>query len=219
MKRSFSPDQHRRQTQVRLVLAGLLILLSVGGGLVWLFYGLPAAMTAVLSSGMIYSHVGSAAAVSDIVSRLNKPLCDKTEKSMFTALCLASVDIEKDEMTFTNAGLLKPLYRSGGQVRWLEGNGPRFPLGAVRNTKYEEESITLRSGDIVVFMTDGITEAQNSAREFYGNEHLERLLAEKGTERMSAMQLRDAILKDVADFTGSAMQYDDITVVVVKAEF
>lgn len=48
MKRSFSPDQHRRQTQVRLVLAGLLILLGVGGGLVWLLYGGPAALTAVL---------------------------------------------------------------------------------------------------------------------------------------------------------------------------
>ncbi len=45
------------------------------------------------------------------------------------------------------------------------------------------------------------------------------MLADPGTERMSAMQLRDAHLKDVADFTGSAMQYDNITVVVVKAEF
>jgi hypothetical protein len=48
MKRSFSPDRHRRQTQGRLVLAGLLILLGVGGGLVWLFYGQSAALTAAL---------------------------------------------------------------------------------------------------------------------------------------------------------------------------
>ena len=48
MKRSFSPEQHRRQTQVHLGLAGLLILLGVGGGLVWLLYGGAAALTAVL---------------------------------------------------------------------------------------------------------------------------------------------------------------------------
>lgn len=47
-RRSFSPDRHRRQTQVRLIVWGLLILLGIGGGLVWLFYGRSAAVTAVV---------------------------------------------------------------------------------------------------------------------------------------------------------------------------
>ncbi len=47
-KRSFSPDRHQRQTQMRLVIGGLLILMVVGGGLVWLFYGTSAALTTVL---------------------------------------------------------------------------------------------------------------------------------------------------------------------------
>ena len=46
-KRSFSFDRHRRQTQNRLIAAGFLILLGIGGGLVWLFYGRTAALTAV----------------------------------------------------------------------------------------------------------------------------------------------------------------------------
>lgn len=45
---SVSPERHRRQTQARLIVAGLLVLLVVGGGLVWLFYGFTAAVTAVL---------------------------------------------------------------------------------------------------------------------------------------------------------------------------
>ena len=54
---SFDPQRHRRQTQSQLVLAGLLILLVVGGGLVWLFYGRAAALTAVtcvLSVGAVF---------------------------------------------------------------------------------------------------------------------------------------------------------------------
>lgn len=47
-ERSFSPQRHRRQTRARLVLGGMLVLLLVGGGLVWLFYGRAAAFTAVL---------------------------------------------------------------------------------------------------------------------------------------------------------------------------
>lgn len=46
--RSFSPQRHRRQTRARLILGGMLVLLVVGGGLVWLFYGRTAAFTAVL---------------------------------------------------------------------------------------------------------------------------------------------------------------------------
>ena len=47
-RRSFSPDRHQRQTQFRLIIGGLLILLGVGGGLVWAIYGRSAAITAVL---------------------------------------------------------------------------------------------------------------------------------------------------------------------------
>ena len=45
---SFSPDRHRRKTQTRLILSGLVVLLVVGGGLVWAIYGRSAAITAVL---------------------------------------------------------------------------------------------------------------------------------------------------------------------------
>jgi hypothetical protein len=46
-KGSFSPDRHRSQTQIRLILSGVLILAVVGGGLVWAIYGPGAALTAV----------------------------------------------------------------------------------------------------------------------------------------------------------------------------
>jgi len=46
-KPAYSPDRHRRQTQARLFVAGFLILLGVGGGLVWLLYGRAAALTAI----------------------------------------------------------------------------------------------------------------------------------------------------------------------------
>jgi hypothetical protein len=47
-KRPFSPEQHRRQTQKHLILGGLLLLLGIGGGLVWLIYGRSAAFTTVV---------------------------------------------------------------------------------------------------------------------------------------------------------------------------
>jgi hypothetical protein len=52
-QRSFTPETHRRQTQIRLIVVGFLILVVVGGGLVWLIYGGAAAITAVLCLSVV----------------------------------------------------------------------------------------------------------------------------------------------------------------------
>lgn len=57
-KRTFKSDRHRRQTQVQLVIAGLLVLLVVGGGLVWLIYGPAAAVTAVACLLVVFGLFG-----------------------------------------------------------------------------------------------------------------------------------------------------------------
>lgn len=56
--RSFDPGRHRQQTQTRLVIAGLMILVGIGGGLVWLIYGRSAAITAVLCLMVVVGVIG-----------------------------------------------------------------------------------------------------------------------------------------------------------------
>ena len=65
------------------------------------------------------------------------------------------------------------------------------------------------------FYTDGITEAENETEEMYGTERLEKALSGIDSA-MSSNEIIDAILKDVTDFTGTAEQYDDITIVVIR---
>jgi sigma-B regulation protein RsbU (phosphoserine phosphatase) len=81
---------------------------------------------------------------------------------------------------------------------------------------YRECIIRVTPGDVLLLQTDGLIEAQNQRREFYGEERVRNVLKSLATGSMRSCQIRDAILEDVRRFVGSAQQQDDMTVVVVK---
>ena len=174
------------------------------------------AMTAVMSSGILYSIAEEDIPVKEIMTRVNRPMFVKTDSKMFTALCLVSLDTLSRELVFVNAGLEHPLLKSGGSTAFVRGVGPRFPLGMIRDTAYEEKGIPLESGDVWVFYTDGVSEAQNHAKELYGEATLQNQLQKIDTAALSAQQIKEEILTHVRRFVGGAPQHDDMTVVVVK---
>jgi serine phosphatase RsbU (regulator of sigma subunit)/ligand-binding sensor domain-containing protein len=174
------------------------------------------AMTAVMTSGMIYSKVDECQSVKEIVRRVNRPLYFKTEKTVFTALCLASLDVHSKELTFTNAGLTTPLLKSGGSISRLKGKGNKLPLGIRLDSVYLEKKQPLTPGDLLVFFTDGVTDAKNSMDEFYRLNSLVGLLEKMDTSGLTAKEIKDKIIADVERFSGGAPQHDDMTVVVIK---
>jgi sigma-B regulation protein RsbU (phosphoserine phosphatase) len=175
-----------------------------------------AAITAVMSNGIIFSKAFETHSIKDIMTRINKPLYFKTEKQVFTALCLTSININTREMTFSNAGLNAPLLKSGDSVSKLESSGPRFPLGLRKNIHYREKSFRLNRGDIVILYTDGISESWNINEEVYGNQRLSGLLEQLNTIHLSASDIIAKIMADLEGFSGEMAQQDDMTVVVVK---
>ncbi len=175
-----------------------------------------AAMTAVMSSGILFSKANESQSIREIMTRVNRPLYLKTDRSMFTALCLMSLCTETRQMIFTNAGLHSPLLKSGQQLTSIKGEGSKFPLGLLKDNEYQETNTQLNSGDVVVLFTDGVLDSQNSAGDFYGLKKLEALLRERDTETMCAREIKDAIISDACRFAGSEPQQDDMTVVVVK---
>jgi len=80
---------------------------------------------------------------------------------------------------------------------------------------YPDGELALQTGDIVIFYTDGIIEAENEAEEMYSTERFQQFLAGMDSS-MGAERVIEAILQDVSRFVGAAEQYDDMTIVVVK---
>ncbi len=178
--------------------------------------GMRAAMTAVMSSGMIASQVDEGRSLEEALHSVNRLLFRRTPARRFTALCLACLGSSPRELRWVNAGLNEPLLKSRGGVRFLATADPRFPLGIREEEAYREQRQPLRPGDVVVLSTDGVPEAQNPSRELYGYDALERRLATLPTQRMSARKVLRALLADVRRFTAGFPQQDDMTLVVVK---
>jgi serine phosphatase RsbU (regulator of sigma subunit)/streptogramin lyase len=175
-----------------------------------------AAMTAVMSDGILFSKASETDSIKEIMTRVNRPLYFKTDKRMFTALCLASLHVHTRELIFTNAGLNHPILKTGGTASLIKGEGPQFPLGIRKDSVYREKTTLLEPGDVLLLFTDGIPEAQNPECQFYEHQRLMRFLEQLDTASLTALEIRRRIIDDALAFCGSAPQNDDMTVVVVK---
>jgi len=176
--------------------------------------GLRAAMNAVLADGMMHEVATIEAFCGRILSRLNAHLYPLMEKQMFTAFSFAILDQDADVIQWSNAAQPLPLIKRSNGASEAEEDG-QLPLGMLPDVKYPDCELKLRAGDMVIFYTDGIIEAENQAEEMYGTERLLNLVTGIDSAA-SAEYVIEAILQDVAHFVGDAERYDDMTAVVVK---
>jgi sigma-B regulation protein RsbU (phosphoserine phosphatase) len=80
----------------------------------------------------------------------------------------------------------------------------------------EEEEVPLRTGDVIVLYTDGITEAMNDSQDLFGESRLSSIVQEHG--HLASGELRERILREIESFVGSADQHDDMTMILMKVE-
>jgi serine phosphatase RsbU (regulator of sigma subunit) len=174
-----------------------------------------AAMTAVMTSGMVYREIGQDQAPKVILRKINRPMYFKTDRRIFTAMTFAVIDIASKGLAFSNAGQMLPLLKRNGAIEAVRVDGAHLPLGMAEDVDYGEKMVQLQQGDVVVFYTDGIPEAMNAKREMFGFERLEEIVKASASD-LSAKMLAKRIVDEVAGFTGPAKQHDDMTVVVVN---
>jgi serine phosphatase RsbU (regulator of sigma subunit)/streptogramin lyase len=176
--------------------------------------GLKAAMNAILANGMLHEVGKIEASCGDILSALNADLYPRMERGMFTALGLAILDQNGGTLQWANAAQPYPLIKRDSQLFDIKGSS-ELPLGMMQNVAYPDWELELQAGDIAIFYTDGIIEAENEIGEIYGTERLEQMVTNINPA-IGAGEIISTILQDVGHFVGAAEQYDDMTVVVVK---
>jgi len=119
-------------------------------------------------------------------------------------------------LTFSSAGHNQPLlYRfSDGSCHYLDAEG--LIIGVKEDVFFEEKSILLDPGDILLLYTDGLTEAANSDGEMYGLERLSALLRKAHNEPLQNMI--EIIYRDMIDFAGNLDLRDDVSIVAMRVE-
>jgi len=154
-----------------------------------------------------------------VLSRANEHLRSTLAKNTFVTMTYSVLDPESSVVTFARAGHNAPVWlRAGGRAELVAP--PGTALGAAPSRIFEKllgaHPIELGRGDVLVFYTDGVTEAMDTVRQEFGED---RLLAaiERHADGISARDLVDKVLDEVMEFSRGANQHDDITLVVIKA--
>ena len=178
--------------------------------------GMRAAMTAVLSTGMIAAKLDGGGGLPAALESVNRLAFRKTSTRQFTALSLVCVEAPSRVLRYVNAGMTEPALRTRDGVRFLATEDPRYPLGVVEHGTYGEGRVRLEPGDVLLLYTDGVPEAQAPSGEVYGYEAFARWLAGVEPRRLSAGEIVQALVAEVQRFTGDSPQQDDMTVIVVK---
>ena len=176
--------------------------------------GVPAALVMAMTRSLFRSFSSYLDSPAQIVNQMNESLTDESnEQNMFVTLFLGTLDLSTGALRYCNAGHDAPVLLGDGNAPLPVH--PNLPLGVLAGFAYTEQEGTLRPGDTLFLYTDGLTEAENSAHELFGQE---RVLQSVGQwdRSMTAEQEASAMLEAVNSFVGGAQQSDDLTMFAIR---
>ena len=171
---------------------------------------LAAGMRAAPPNGNVHTH--HEGAVSKMVGELNRQLYANTAPEKYATFCFGMYDEECKTFTYTNAGHLPPILLRGGEPQLLEVTGT--VVGAFPRIQYEERSVAMSAGDMLIAYTDGIVEPENVYGEEFGATRMMDVVVKYQTE--SSEEIITRIMEAVPTWTGSPELPDDMTVVLAR---
>jgi sigma-B regulation protein RsbU (phosphoserine phosphatase) len=177
-------------------------------------HGLSTGLVMAMVKAAITTLVEEGADETSLFHRLNELVFRSTERRAFMTLAFTIFDLERGRIRHTNAGHLYPYVLRGGLPRPRAIESPSLPLGVRANITTHTVEVELREGDAIVYLSDGIVEAQDENGEPFGFDQLESLLANLSDRSPSA--IRDAILDAIARHSGTRPADDDRTVMVLR---
>ena len=150
--------------------------------------------------------------VASLVSQLNKQVFANTSPEKYATFFFALFDEVSRTLTYTNAGHLSPLLFRDGYVVPLDSNG--MVVGAFPFAKYNESSLVLNPGDLLVCYTDGVTEPENAYGDEFGEQRLIELVHKH--YHQDNHEIIRIILDAVRGWTGVPELHDDMTLLLAR---
>jgi sigma-B regulation protein RsbU (phosphoserine phosphatase) len=176
--------------------------------------GTAAALYGAVSIGIMRSLAPQKLQPAEMLRQMNQLVGERRIEGRFMTACFATWQKGRQKLRVANAGQSQPLLYKDGRCDRIELTG--FPLGIFEDVTYDEWGVTLETGDILVFHSDGIAETYNSEGQLFGNERLRKLIEQH--HEISAAEMADRVLNEVDWFSQSAPLSDDRTLVVMKVK-
>jgi adenylate cyclase len=174
--------------------------------------GVPAALFMAMSKALTSAALSRMQAdPATMADAINRELLKDNSEAMGVTLLLGLLDLKTGEVRMVCAGHEDPILLADGKATRVRLDGGP-PLCAAE-LAYPLESLTLKRGEMLVLVTDGVTEAQNERAELFGSK---RLLADGALKAGTATEVIDGIRDHVRNFEGEAEATDDLTVMAVR---
>ena len=180
--------------------------------------GTSAAFYMAEAKGVLQSLCKSHSSPRNLLINMNSILYDSMDRRTFITMTMATIDCDKRILSYSRAGHC-PLLRYSSEKKCCEllqpgGIGIGLDKGTIFNDSLEEHQIPLKSGDIYIFYTDGLSEAMNEKDEEYGDLRLCQLV-ESNAEK-TVTELKEIIIDSILSFLNGKNLSDDLTLILLK---
>lgn len=180
--------------------------------------GVPAALYMTLTKGLLAALTGRTQSPTEILHIINQHLYEVCRRKVFVTMILGRLDSINHRMLLARAGHNPAVHHRAatGENRVLNPRGIGLGLSqsSLFDTALTIESVDLEPGDVLVFYSDGITEAMNRENEEFGVDRVIQIIEEQGEK--SARQIREAIQLELTRFLQGLSPQDDQTLLIIK---
>ena len=176
--------------------------------------GVPAALFMALARIVIRVNASWYDIPADVINAANTIISRESRSGMFVTTFYADYTEETNRLRYVNAGHNPPILLRNGEFSVMSGTGPA--IGIMPDMQYSSGYVDLKSGDLLAFYTDGVTEAVNNNLELLGEQRLNDLLSRYASQ--SAQQILDEVFNAVEVFAEGRSQEDDITLIIIKVK-
>jgi serine phosphatase RsbU (regulator of sigma subunit) len=178
-------------------------------------HGIGPAISVTQVRSMLRIGVRLQAQMDNILSQINRQLCQDLGSGRFVTAFLGMLDPFYHRISYQSAGQgpLLHFHARTHRIEWLDSS--MMPLGVDEHAKDDRpQPMDLESGDLIVLLTDGFYEYQNRAGELFGRERIAEMILQH--HHLSARQILDHLLEETRRFANGAPQLDDMTGLLIR---
>jgi len=176
--------------------------------------GMPAALFMASSKNILRASIEGCGNIGEGVTKANRLIERESNDQLYISLVYACLDPKSGDLLYINAGHNPPLHYHAKNRNFTRFNQSGMWMGVDANAVYKPETEIIEPGDIIVFYTDGVSEAENKKGEAFGEKGLETAI--RVNTDVTPPNLCHSVIQSVEKFTGTSELSDDITMLIFK---
>lgn len=175
--------------------------------------GVPASLFMAIARSLFRTLSQQFDSPAKIMTHMNRSISEKNDSSMFITLFIGILDLKTGHLRFCNAGHNPPIVMPANDAPYFLKARIQVFVGILEEMEYAEEEIVLEKDCQLFLYTDGITEAENTSKELYGDERLMQILTQTRTHPVR--EIVDSVIESVGEHVQQAEASDDLTILLL----